>query len=73
MSDSLPPIPGYTRADVALKVLGTSIAQAAADPLSGYLEILTEDGLLRLAISGDVAADLRIDLNQFLVAGGASN
>jgi hypothetical protein len=27
---------------------------------------LTEDGVLRLAISGDVAKDLRIDLDQFL-------
>jgi len=35
-------------------------------PLAGVLEISTEDGVLRLAISGDAAKDLKIDLDQFL-------
>ena len=38
----------------------------SANPLVGVLEISTEDGALRLAISGDAAKDLRIDLDQFL-------
>jgi len=35
-------------------------------PLTGILEIFTEDGRLQLMISGDAAANLRIDLVQFL-------
>jgi hypothetical protein len=57
---------GYTRASVPLKVLETSISASTINPLMGFLDIFTEDGLLRLEISADVAADLRIDLNQFL-------
>jgi len=64
-------IAGYARADVPLKVLETSIspATATAAPLTGVLEIFTEDGLLRLTIGEDAAADLRIDLDQFLASG----
>ena len=36
--------------------------------LAGVLEISTEDGALRIAMSGDAAKDLRIDLDQFLAA-----
>ncbi|MFC7697282.1 MULTISPECIES: hypothetical protein [Bradyrhizobium] len=60
------PIQGYVRADVPLKVLDTAVHKSAADPLAGFLEISTEDGVLRLALSGDAAEDLRIDLDQFL-------
>jgi hypothetical protein len=59
-------IQGYVRADVPLKVLETTLHKSTTDPLAGVLEISTEDGVLRLAISGDAAKDLRIDLDQFL-------
>lgn len=62
------PMHGYTRANVPLKVLETSISSSTIEPLAGYLDIFTEDGLLRLEISENVAADLRIDLNQFLAS-----
>lgn len=60
------PIQGYVRADISLRLLETAVQMSAIDPLTGFLEILTEDGVLRLAISGDAAKDLRIDLDQFL-------
>jgi hypothetical protein len=66
MSHSQPPLQGYARCNVPLKVLETSISASTTSPSAGYLEISTEDGLLRLVISADVAADLRIDLTQFL-------
>lgn len=66
MSHSQPPLPDYARCNVPLKVLETSVSVSTTSPSAGYLEISTEDGLLRLVISADVAADLRIDLNQFL-------
>ena len=47
-------------------MLETTVEKFSANPLAGLLEISTEDGVLRLAISGDAAKDLRIDLNQFL-------
>lgn len=59
-------IPGYVRTDVPLKVLETSAHKSSTSPLHGFLEISTEDGVLRLAIGGDAAKDLRIDLDQFL-------
>jgi hypothetical protein len=59
-------IQGYVRADVPLKVLETILHKSTTDPLAGVLEISTEDGVLRLAISDDAAKDLRIDLDQFL-------
>lgn len=62
---------GYIRADVPLKLLETAVTISATTPLVGYLNILTEDGLLRLEIGGDVADDLRIDLNQFLASSDA--
>ena len=60
------PIQGYVRADVPLKVLETAVQKFTNDPLTGILEISTEDGVLRLTISEDAANDLRIDLDQFL-------
>jgi hypothetical protein len=39
---------------------------SSASPLAGILEISTEDGVLRLAICGDAAKDLKIDLDRFL-------
>jgi hypothetical protein len=66
MSQVHAPLAGYTRADVPLKVLETSVSAATTVPLTGILEIFTEDGLLKLMISGDTAANLRIDLVQFL-------
>jgi hypothetical protein len=59
-------IEGYVRADVPLNVLDTSLHTSSTRPLAGVLEISTEDGVLRLAISGDAANDLKIDLDQFL-------
>jgi hypothetical protein len=56
----------YIRADVPLNVLDTTVQRSATQPLAGILEISTEDGVLRLAISSDTAKDLRIDLDQFL-------
>ena len=47
-------------------VLETTVEKFSTNPLAGVLEISTEDGVLRLAISGDAAKDLRIDLDQFL-------
>ena len=58
-------IEGYIRADVPLNVIDTSVHASSTKPLAGVLEISTEDGVLRLAISGD-AAKLKIDLDQFL-------
>ncbi len=40
--------------------------KSSINPLAGVLEIATEDGVLRLAIGGDAAKDLLIDLDQFL-------
>jgi hypothetical protein len=60
------PIQGYVRADVPLNVLETTVQKSSINPLAGVLEIATEDGVLRLAISGDAAKDLLIDLDQFL-------
>ncbi|WP_036003710.1 hypothetical protein [Bradyrhizobium yuanmingense] len=59
-------IEGYVRADVPLNVLETSVHKSSTSPLGGVLEISTEDGVLRLAISGDAAKDLKTDLDQFL-------
>jgi hypothetical protein len=58
-------IRGYVRADVPLNVLDTDVRKSS-NPLAGVLEISTEDGVLRLAINGDAAKDLKIDLDQFL-------
>ena len=59
------PIQGYVRADVPLRILDTALHKSSSDPSVGVLEISTEDGVLRLAISSDAAKDLQIDLNQF--------
>jgi len=59
-------VQGYIRLDAPLKVLETAVQTSSTDPLVGLLEIATADGVLRLAINGDVARDLRIDLDQFL-------
>ena len=47
------PIQGYVRADFPLNVLETTVEKFSANPLVGVLEISTEDGVLRLAISGE--------------------
>jgi hypothetical protein len=60
------PIKGYIRADAGLSVRATDVVLDLAAPLKGYLEIATEDGRLRLAITGGAAADLLIDLKNFL-------
>jgi hypothetical protein len=60
------PIKGYVRADAGLNVLATDVILDTNGPLKGYLEIATEDGRLRLAVAGAKAADLLIDLKQFL-------
>lgn len=66
MPKSQETLQGYTRSNVPLKLLESAITISATAPLAGYLSIFTEDGLLRLEINGDIADDLRIDLNQFL-------
>jgi hypothetical protein len=58
------PIQGYVRADVPLRILETAVHKSASDPSTGFLEISTEDGVLRLAISIEAAKDLQIDLSQ---------
>ena len=58
------PIQGYVRADVPLRILDTALHKSSSDPSVGFLDISTEDGVLRLAISIDAARDLQIDLNQ---------
>jgi hypothetical protein len=60
------PIKEYVRADADLTVLASGVVLVTAAPLKGYLEIVTEDGRLRLVITGGAAADLIIDLKQFL-------
>ena len=60
------PIPGYVRSDVPLRILDTALHKSSGDPSVGVLEISTEDGVLRLAISRDAVQDLQIDLNQFI-------
>ena len=59
-------IQGYVRADVPLNGLDTSVNKSSTSPLAGVLEISTENGVLHLAISGDAAKDLKIDLDQSL-------
>ena len=59
-------IRGYVRAEVPLNVLDTAVRKSSTGPFSGVLEISTEDGPLRLAINGEAAKDLKIDLDQFL-------
>jgi len=53
-------------AGLPLNVLDTDVRKSSTNPLAGVLEISTEDGVLRLAINGDAAKDLKIDLDQFL-------
>lgn len=60
------PIQGYIRADVPLRILDTAMHKPSDDPSVGILEISTEDGVLRLAISTDAIQDLQIDLSQFI-------
>ena len=68
MSDNRPPPAGSMRAGEPLKIFETSVSVLTTNPLTGCLEISTEEGLIRLTLTGDVAADLRIDINQFLAA-----
>ena len=60
------PIQGYVRTNVPLRILDTAVQKSPSDPSEGFLEISTEDGVLRLSISSDAAKDLQIDLNQFI-------
>jgi hypothetical protein len=60
------PIKEYVRADADLTVLASDVVLDTAAPLKGYLEIVTDDGRLRLVITDGAAADLIIDLKQFL-------
>jgi hypothetical protein len=46
--------------------LDTSVNKSSTSPLAGVLEISTENGVLHLAISGDAAKDLKMDLDQSL-------
>jgi hypothetical protein len=58
-------IKGYVRAE-GLNILATEATLDKTKPLTGFLDILTEDGRMRLAITGGAAADLMIDLKNFL-------
>ena len=61
------PIQGYVRTNVPLRILDTAVQKSPSDPSEGFLEISTEDGVLRLSISSsDAARDLQIDLAQFI-------
>ncbi|MBR1154033.1 hypothetical protein [Bradyrhizobium sp. JYMT SZCCT0428] len=60
------PLQGYVRTNVPLRILGTAIQKSPGAPSEGFLEISTEDGVLRLSISSDAARDLQIDLDQFI-------
>ena len=60
-------IQGYIRSDVPLRILDTALHKSSSDPSMGVLEISTEDGVLRLAMSRDAVQDLQIDLSQFIV------
>ena len=66
MTKQIEPRDGYIRAQVELKLLDSSAVASFNDPKSGYLDLLTEDGRLRLALSSAAAEDLIIDLQQFL-------
>jgi len=50
----------------SIECLDTDVRKSSTGPFAGVLEISTEDGVLRLAINGDAAKDLKIDLDQFL-------
>ena len=52
-------IRGYVRAEVPLSVLDAAVRKSSTNPLAGILEISAEDRVLRLAINGDVAKDLK--------------
>jgi hypothetical protein len=60
------PIQGYVRTNVPLRILDTAVQKSPSEPSEGFLEISTEDGILRLSISSEAAKDLQIDLNQFI-------
>jgi hypothetical protein len=60
------PIQGYVRTNVPLRILDTAVQKSPSDPSEGFLEISTEDGVLRLSMSSDAARDLQIDLDQFI-------
>lgn len=60
------PIKEYVRVDADLTVLASDVVLDTAAPLKGYLEIVTEDGRLRLVITDGAVADMIIDLKQFL-------
>ena len=57
---------GYVRTNVPLRILDIALQRSSSDPLEGFLEISTEDGVLRLSMSSDAARDLQIDLDQFI-------
>src|ERR1700738_2187146 len=59
------PIKGYVRAE-GLSIFATEAVLNKAKPLSGYLDIGTEDGRLRLRMNGCAAADLLVELKHFL-------
>lgn len=60
------PIQGYVRADVPLRILDTALRKSSSDPSEGFLELSTQDGVLRLSMSSDAARNLQIDLDQFI-------
>jgi hypothetical protein len=60
------PMQGYVRTNLPLRILDTAIQKSSGDPSVGFLEISTEDGVLRLEITSDAAMDLKIDLSQFI-------
>ena len=60
------PIQGYVRTNAPLRILDTALQKSSSDPSLGFLELSTQDGVLRLAIGSDAARDLQIDLDQFI-------
>ena len=47
------PMQGYVRSDVPLRILDTALHKSPSDTSVRVLEISTEDGVIRLLISGD--------------------
>ena len=66
MTSPIDTMDGYIRAQAGLRLLDSAAAVASDDPAFGYLDLLTEDGRLRLTMTHNAAEDLLIDLQQFL-------
>jgi hypothetical protein len=57
---------GYVPTNVPVRILDIALKKSANDPFEGFLEISTEDSVLRLCMSSEAARNLQIDLGQFI-------